>query len=208
MKATYSKLVMPNLTGNLRDDVYRFLVDNQCPNTAEHSLRVGAEARRIALQFDAQPESAEAAGYLHDISAVFPNDQRIRVARELGIEVLKEEEEFPMIVHQKLSKVMAKDLFEIEDQEILNAVSCHTTLHKQASLLDQVLFVADKIEWDQAGEPPYLIKILEQLSVSLEHAAFAYIDYLWQQREHLRVVHPWLADAYYELRDNLSVSGS
>lgn len=206
MTSTYSNLVLPNRTGNLREDVYRFLVDNQCPKTAEHSLRVGAEARRIALQFSAHPEAAEAAGYLHDISAVFPNDQRIRVAQELGIEVLKEEAEFPMIIHQKLSKAMAQDLFGVQDQEILAAVGCHTTLHKQATLLDRVLFVADKIEWDQVGEPPYLAEILEQLSLSLEHAAFAYIDYLWQQREHLRVVHPWLADAYYELRSALSES--
>ena len=63
------------------------------------------------------------------------------------------------------------------------------------------MFVADKIEWDQTGEPPYLHQITKQLDISLNHAAFEYINYLWKQRDNLRVIHPWLSDAYYELKD-------
>ncbi|OLF95341.1 Hydrolase (HAD superfamily) [Bacillus licheniformis] len=35
-----------------------------------------------------------------------------------------------MIIHQKLSKVMARDLFQVADEDILNAIECHTTLKK------------------------------------------------------------------------------
>jgi HD superfamily phosphohydrolase YqeK len=115
------------------------------------------------------------------------------------IEVLPEEEAFPMIIHQKLSKVMARDLFKISNPEILDAVGCHTTLRKQSTLLDKVLFVADKMEWDQSGSPPYIQEILQELEKSIVHAAYAYINYLWGQRDQLRVVHPWLKDAFYDL---------
>lgn len=104
-----------------------------------------------------------------------------------------------MIIHQKLSKEMARDIFGIHDREILDAVGCHTTLRSSATRLDKVLFVADKIAWDQPGNPPYLAEITNEFDKSLEHASFAYINYLWQQREKLRVIHPWLRDAYYEL---------
>lgn len=197
----YDELRMFDFNGSLRDDVYRFLQEHQCPKTAEHVLKVGEEARRIAVLYHADPIAAEHAGYLHDISAVFPNEARIQVAREIGIDVLPEEQQFPMIIHQKISKYMASDIFGITDPEILDAVGCHTTLKAEASLLDKVLFVADKMEWDQTGSPPYLREITEQLHVSLDHAAFQYIQYLWKQRESLKVVHPWLQDAYYELRD-------
>lgn len=50
---------------------------------------------------------------------------------------------------------MAEDLFKITEPEILNAVGCHTTLRSKASLLDKVLFVADKLEWDQTGIPVF-----------------------------------------------------
>ena len=201
MKSVYNNLIINTLSGNLREDIYNFLVNNGCPKTAEHCVRVGKEARKIAERYNANTDSAEIAGYLHDISAVYSNDVRIRVSHDLGIEVLPEEETFPMIIHQKISKEMARDIFNIKDQEILDAVGCHTTLKKNSTLLDKILFVADKIEWDQTGEPPYLHQIRQQLDLSMNHAAFEYINFLWKQRDSLRVIHPWLKDAYYELND-------
>ena len=188
------------LTNNLRDDIYSFLNANHCPKTAKHCMDVGAEARRVALLFHADPAAAEIAGWLHGISAVFPNQERIAVARRLDIEVLPEEEVFPMIIHQKLAKAMARDIFKISNEEILDAVGCHTTLRANSTKLDQVLFVADKIAWDQSGEPPYLHKLRSSLDRSLTHGAFAYIDYLWERKDSLQVIHPWLRDAYEELK--------
>lgn len=187
-------------TGDLKRDIHRFLTANHCPKTADHCMRVGEETRRIAILFDANPDDAEIAGWLHDVSAVFPNDQRIAAARELSIEILPEEEAFPMIVHQKISKVMAQDIFNIANREILDAVGCHTTLRARSTKLDQVLFVADKSAWDQSGDPPYIRELRQSLNVSLANAAFTYIDFLWQRKDTLKVVHPWLKDAYEELK--------
>lgn len=187
-------------TNRLRDDIRSFLSVNGCEKTAEHCMDVGTEARRIALRFGADPEAAEMSGWLHDISAVIPNGDRIAVSRELGIEVLPEEEAFPMIIHQKLSVVMAQQLFGITDAAILDAVGCHTTLRAGSTLLDQVLFVADKVAWDQPGTPPYIRELQEQLNRSLIYGAFAYINYLLERKHTLKVVHPWLKEAYEELR--------
>lgn len=190
-------------TGDLKSDISLFLSANQCSDTAKHCIDVGAEARRIALMFNADPNAAEIAGWLHDISGVFPNHERIEIARQLQIDVLPEEERFPMLIHQKVSKVMAKDIFNIDDPDILNAVGCHTTLRPNSSLLDQVLFVADKISWDQNGTPPYINELNRNLQESLTHGAFAYINFLWERKETLKVIHPWLRDAYEELKDTV-----
>ncbi|XEC96636.1 bis(5'-nucleosyl)-tetraphosphatase (symmetrical) YqeK [Paenibacillus tarimensis] len=193
-----------SFTNDLKNDIVLFLTTNKCPKTADHCLDVGAEARRIAVLFNSDPEEAEIAGWLHDISAVFPNHERIAAARELEIDVLPEEEFFPMIIHQKLSKVMAKEIFKITNSEILEAVGCHTTLRANSTRLDQVLFVADKIAWDQTGEPPYIQRLHKSLEVSLTHAVYSYINYLWERKESLKVVHPWLLEAYEELKDGCS----
>ncbi|MGG4498154.1 bis(5'-nucleosyl)-tetraphosphatase (symmetrical) YqeK [Brevibacillus reuszeri] len=174
-------------------------------HTASHSKRVAEEAARLAIRFDVEPLGARTAGYLHDISAVFPNHHRIAIAEKLGIEILPEEYVFPMIIHQKISKAMACDLFSIQDEAVLNAIECHTTLKAQPSRMDLVLFVADKIEWDQTGTPPYLHALLSALDKSLEHAALVYLTYLWEQREKLRVVHPWLIEAYRYLCQTIHV---
>jgi len=106
-----------------------------------------------------------------------------------------------MIIHQKISEIMARDIFGIKDNEILEAIGCHTTLRANSTMLDQVVFVAGKIAWDQNGIPPYINRLTEQLNISLMHGAFAYINYLWDRKETLKVIHPWFKAAYEDLSD-------
>ncbi|MGW5955900.1 bis(5'-nucleosyl)-tetraphosphatase (symmetrical) YqeK [Bacillus mycoides] len=194
------------VTGNLNEDVQNFLVLNNLPKTAEHSFWVSCEAEILARKFEMDPILAKQAGLLHDISAVFPNSQRVSAAYQLGIDVLDEEVQFPLIIHQKISRVMAKEIFNIDNVHVLNAIECHTTLKANPSRLDLILFVADKIQWDQPGTPPYIQELKQQLNVSLEHAAFSYIKYLWDRKENLKVLHPWLNDAYLDLSKHLKIT--
>lgn len=188
-------------TGKIENDIKDFLLKYNQEFTYKHSIRVANEARKIAEMFYEDEEKAAIAGYLHDISAIFPNEVRIVVSEEFGIEILEEERKFPMIIHQKLSRVIAKEIFKVNDEETLNAISCHTTLRKHATKMDLVLFVADKIEWDQNGTPPFLVEVKNGLEKSLEHAAFAYISYLWERKDTLKVIHPWLEEAYWHLKE-------
>jgi predicted HD superfamily hydrolase involved in NAD metabolism len=192
-------------TGDIEKDAWHFLELHGFPRIAEHSIRVGNESKRLAREFGVDEDSAAISGFLHDVSVVFPNNERIRVSSELGIKVLLEEETFPLIVHQKISKVMAREIFNIDDDIILDAIGCHTTLRSNSTKLDRVLFVADKIEWDQKGSPPYIEDLKGMLHISLEHGAFAYLNYMWEQRDSLKVVHPWLEDAYFELKTSLKL---
>ncbi len=187
------------MSGDLSVDVPAFLIHHGCPNTAAHSARVAAECRRVAGLTGAAPDAAEAAGWLHDISAVWAPSERLPVARDLGVEVLPAEESFPLIIHQKLSVELAREVFGVTDPAVLSAIGCHTTLKAGAGLLDKVLFVADKLEWDQRGTPPYFDRVAGALQRSLSEAALAYLQWMWEQRDTLRVVHPWLRDAYEEL---------
>lgn len=102
---------------------------------------------------------------------------------------------------EKLSRVITRETFKIEDEEVLNAISCHTTLRKHVIKMDLVLLVADKLEWDQIGTPSYLIEVKKGLGKSLEHAAFVYISYLWERKEILKVIYPWLEEAYWHLKE-------
>jgi predicted HD superfamily hydrolase involved in NAD metabolism len=184
------------LTGDTAQDVSAFLKHHGCPKTAIHCAVVAAEARRIAALAGVTAERASQAGWLHDVSAVIPVAERVAAAEALGIPVLPEERVLPMILHQKLAAVLACDLFAVTDAAVLNAIGCHTTLKAGASLLDKVLFVADKLAWDQPGEPPYRAALEAALSRSLDAATCVYLRYLWERRATLAVVHPWLAAAH------------
>lgn len=179
------------LTGELRQDVTAVLTHHQLPKVAGHVARVAQEAKRLATQFGADPVGAETAGWLHDISAVIPNAKRVALCEAFNIPVLPGEAAFPMILHQKLSAVVAKEVFGVMDTAVLSAIGCHTTLKPQATLLDKIVFVADKIKWDQPGQPPYLAEIETAVAQSINAACLVYHNYLYQQRDTLGFVHPW-----------------
>jgi predicted HD superfamily hydrolase involved in NAD metabolism len=168
-------------------------------DTLAHVEAVAQAARQLAGH-DSQhlARLAEQAGWLHDISAVIPTEQRLGAAHQWAMPVLPEEEAFPMLLHQGLSAVMARRWFGIQDEGVLSAIGCHTTLRPGASRLDKIVFIADKLAWDQPGTPPYLPGLRSGLEISLDTAALLYLDDL--EKRLSRPLHPWAAAALAELR--------
>jgi predicted HD superfamily hydrolase involved in NAD metabolism len=202
MNETLAQIVAGvRLTGDVRSDMTALLVYHGHPQTADHCACVAAEAERLALRFGEDERLAQTAGWLHDVSAVFPVERRVEVACQLGVEVLAEEAAAPMILHQKLSAAMAREIFGITNEAILSAVRCHSTLKADASALDKVVFIADKIAWDQPHTAPFLEDVLASLEWSLDQAVLHYLDYLWQRRDTAPVVHPWFVDSYRQLSE-------
>lgn len=188
-------------SGDLKKDSIELLQKYNRFIVADHSLRVAEKAKEIAKLHGVDEDLAETAGLLHDIGGIFDYNQRIGVCEILGIDILPVEREFPLILHQKISRVMAMEMFNIDNEEVLSAIGCHTTLKGNASPLDMVLFIADKIEWDQKGQPPYLTQVTAALENSLEEASFEYIDYI--MKSGLKFVHPWIEEGYIDLREGL-----
>jgi len=184
------------LTGDVRADAAALLRSHGREDTADHAQRVAAVAQRLARRWGVDDRSAEIAGGLHDISAIVPYDDYLQVAEALGLEVLAEERQAPVLLHQKLSVVIARQVLAVADEPVLSAVGCHTTLRADSSALDKVVFVADKIAWDQAGDPPYLAEMALAAEQSLDLAAYCYLDYL---RHKHRTLHPWACQAYEQL---------
>ena len=183
------------LTQNIPTDVVTILEAYNYKKVATHVGEVAAEIRRLAAMFNASPDLA-LAGWLHDVSAIIPNSDRVELSLYFGLEVLPEERQVPMLLHQKLSAVMAKEVWGVTDEQILSAIACHTTLKANASQADKIMFLADKISWDQAGTPPYLDAVLLALTDGLDTAVFTFLNYLWQRKGKLKVVHPYFVAAY------------
>ena len=187
-------------THDLVSDVHNLFKKYDKLHIFEHSKKVSVKAVQLANKFSVDSEKARIAAYLHDISGVIGDNEKIAFAESLNIEILEEERIFPLIIHQKLSREISLRIFDINDNDILQAISCHTTLHGNPSSLDMILFVADKIEWDQPGEPSYLKIVEENLEHSLEKGVAVFIDYLMENKNKLKVVHPWLKEAYENFR--------
>lgn len=104
-----------------------------------------------------------------------------------------------MILHQKQSVFISREVFGIKDEEILSAIESHTTLRKNASQLDKLIFIADKVKWDRNYKAPYLDELNTALQESLDDACRVYI--IWALSD-IIVLHPWLKDAMDDLKIN------
>lgn len=187
-------------TGNIAADAGALLLSRGKAATWRHVQGVSDACAVIAAQFGLNEEQCRLAGILHDISAVVPAPEMLRYAQEHNLPLDEAELNHPFLLHQRLSATIAREYFGIADEAVLQAIACHTTLRAHASRLDMALFLADKIAWDQPGEPPFWASIKAALQVSLEHACQVYINYVMdngmilQPHQDLLSAREWLAD--------------
>ena len=190
-----------NKKEKIETQVKKIFEDNECMHIYEHSVNVAKQAQSIAKQYHMPDEKVYLAGLLHDIGGIYPNEKRVDMARQFHIELFDEEIQFPLIIHQKLSKYLAQHEFGIDDEIVLSSIECHTTLKENYTQEDLIVFLADKIAWDQKGEPPYLKELLQSMNSSLEEASLYYIEYILSHN--IKVIHPWLAKARLSLKQNI-----
>ncbi|MBQ9935904.1 MAG: bis(5'-nucleosyl)-tetraphosphatase (symmetrical) YqeK [Lachnospiraceae bacterium] len=112
----------------------------------EHSLGVEYTAACMAMVYGADIEKARIAGLLHDCAKCLPTKEKLEKARKHKLAISKFEESNPDMLHGKLGAYYAKARYEVDDDEILDAITYHTTGRPNMTLLDKIIFVADYIE--------------------------------------------------------------
>lgn len=116
------------------------------PQRFEHSVRVARTARSLALKLGENAEKAYLAGILHDIARDFEPQELVRVALEEGIILRREDLINPIVCHGKVAAALSKKTLGVEDDDILNAISSHVTGRRGWTRLEQLVYLADKIE--------------------------------------------------------------
>ena len=119
----------------------------------EHPLGVAYTAAALAMCNDVDPVKAETAGLLHDCAKCFSDDKKISVCRKNNMEINSVESRNPYLLHAKAGYCIAKNKFDIEDQDILNAILNHTTGRPGMSTLEKIIYIADYIEPSRKQAP-------------------------------------------------------
>ncbi|WP_461207255.1 bis(5'-nucleosyl)-tetraphosphatase (symmetrical) YqeK [Clostridium sp. DL1XJH146] len=112
----------------------------------EHSLNVRDTAKLLAEIYDADKEKAVLAGLVHDAAKYLNNDTMIEYATKYGYNVDEIAHDNPSLLHGAAGAYIAKNVFKIEDKEILEAVVYHTTGKRNMSKLEKIIYIADYIE--------------------------------------------------------------
>lgn len=112
----------------------------------KHSLGVCDEAVKLAKLYGADTEKAYMAGLLHDCAKGYDTNKQIELCAEYGIALDKITLSCKAVIHAPLGAAVAKDEYGIDDEEILEAIRCHTVAKENMSLLDKIIYIADMIE--------------------------------------------------------------
>jgi len=111
-----------------------------------HSTGVAEESSRLADLYLADPAKAYLAGLLHDCAKEFSNIRKRELCKHYKIKLDAVLNADIDLTHSILSAELARDDFKVYDAEVLRAIRYHTTGHKNMSVLDKVVLLADYTE--------------------------------------------------------------
>ena len=124
----------------------------------EHILRVEAEALRLAEMHGVDAERASLAALGHDLVRHLPGEELLALAARYGLQPDAIERAEPILVHGPVAARMLVEDYGIEDAAMVAGVDCHTTARAGMAALEQVLFVADKVEPHKLAREPRMAR--------------------------------------------------
>jgi len=122
----------------------------------------------MAMRYNPDPSNsdfikrAEIAGLLHDCAKCMDNDKKLQICEKNKLPCNNFEKSHPYLLHGKVGAYIAKTKFNINDEEILQAITWHTTGRPNMSLLEKIIFIADYIE--PARNPIPELDLIRQLA--------------------------------------------
>ena len=141
----------------------------------EHTMGVMYTCAALAMVYGYDLEDAQAAGLLHDSAKCIPNKKKLKLCSQHDIPVSDFEREHPFLLHAKLGAYVASSKYDIKDEEILTAITYHTTGRPGMSLLEKIVFVADYIE-PRRNKASNLSKLRQMAFIDIDRTVYEIMD--------------------------------
>ncbi|MCQ2406142.1 MAG: nicotinate (nicotinamide) nucleotide adenylyltransferase [Oscillospiraceae bacterium] len=108
------------------------------PKRIPHVLGVEGEARRLALKWGEDPDTAAEAGLLHDVTKKLNLEEHLKL-------VEKYEQNFERLLHAPTVQYISREIFGVDD-EVFSAIYKHTCGDENMTLLEKIIYLADYVE--------------------------------------------------------------
>ena len=108
----------------------------------QHTLGVAYTAAAMAMKYDVDVKKALIAGLLHDCAKCMSDEKLLKLSEKENIEVTDVERRNPYLLHAKVGAMLASKEYDIDDEEILDAITFHTTGRPGMTDLDKIVHLA------------------------------------------------------------------
>jgi len=122
----------------------KLLRENLTKDRYIHSLYTAIEAKNLAKVYNVDTKKAYIAGLLHDCAKSLNKKQMQALLKNKGFS--KEFLNCKTIMHAPAGAILAKTIYKIDDSEMLSAIEYHCYAKANMTMLEKIVFVADKIE--------------------------------------------------------------
>ncbi|NLK74866.1 MAG: HD domain-containing protein [Clostridiales bacterium] len=141
----------------------------------KHSLGVKDVAYDLALIYGYDTMKASIAAILHDCAKHLSDDELIGQCNIYNLPVSKYEMQSKFLLHAKVGALYARKLYGVEDEDILDAITYHTTGRPSMTLLEKIIFTADYIEPNRRPIPR-LNTIRKEAYFNLDQAVYIILE--------------------------------
>lgn len=155
-----------------------------------HSLGVAKKAVELAKIYGVQEETAKKVGIAHDIAKEMTDEEMLEYAKTNNIEIDEIETVKPSLLHGKIGADIAAKKYGFTD-DMGNAIKWHTTGKKNMSMLEKIIYVADKTEENRKGTRFNLEKSRELSTQNINEALiFLMNEFITYNVKNEWLIHP------------------
>lgn len=126
----------------IRNDLNNLLKESRY----RHSVGVEEVSHDMAIIHGCSVDKAIIAGILHDCAKYLTDEELLSECEKYHLSVTAVEKKCPFLLHGKVGALYAAIKYEVSDDEILSAITYHTTGRPAMTLLEKIVFTADYIE--------------------------------------------------------------
>ena len=112
----------------------------------QHACRVSLLAQKIAEHYHLPLRKVIISALTHDCAKDYSIQKLEELIRKYRIKLNEVEKNIPQIWHAYVGAELVKDIFMVDDWEILDAIRYHSTASSKLGLIGKVIYIADKIE--------------------------------------------------------------
>ena len=164
-----------------------------------HSLGVAKKAIELAKIYGVQEEIAKKVGIAHDIAKEMTDEEMIEYAKANNIKIDEIETVKPSLLHGKIGADIAAKKFGFT-QDMINAIKWHTTGRENMSMLEKIIYVADKTEENRKGTRFNLEKSRELSTQNIDEALiFLMNEFITYNIKNEWLIHPETINARNDL---------
>ncbi|MFH1561827.1 MAG: bis(5'-nucleosyl)-tetraphosphatase (symmetrical) YqeK [Nitrospirota bacterium] len=170
-----------------------------------HCLNTQKIASFLAQHYVVNPHKVRIAALLHDcakdLSVDLSKDYIIKY--EIVLDEIEKNES--KLWHGPVGAVLANEKFGIADKEILRAIRIHSTLDKNPSTMEKIVYVSDYMDYRESKEDEKSYERLRNIAITeLDIVCFWIVNFkILDILKYRGVIHPRTIEVRNELISNL-----